>query len=180
VAIFEDFEEITLLEMGERRKSPIIQDQELDAPERLEKPGVATIATRERQGLEEPGNALIEHAPPVPAGLVAERAGDPAFADPCRPCDQKSFGARDPIASDELLEERAIDATRGAQIDGLDDGVLAQRGELEAGGDALGVAVCGFAIDDEAEPFFERKSADVVRSPLVLEGPWPCRSVRGR
>ena len=110
MAIFEDFEEIALLGKGERRKPPIIQDQELDASERLEKPGVTTIAARERQRLEESGNALIEHASPVPAGLVAERAGDPAFADPCRPRDQKSFGARDPIAADELLEERPIDA----------------------------------------------------------------------
>lgn len=49
MAIFEDFEEIALFETGMRRKPPIIQDPELDAPQRLEKPGVTTIAPRERR-----------------------------------------------------------------------------------------------------------------------------------
>lgn len=38
-----------MFETRERRKPPIIQDPELDAPQRLEKPGVTTIAARERQ-----------------------------------------------------------------------------------------------------------------------------------
>ena len=113
---------------------------------------------------------MVEDVFSVPAGLVAERASDPAFADAGGPGDQQSFGAVDPVAGDELLEKRAVDAARGSQIDVLDDGVLPQGGELEARGEALGVALCGFAIDHEAEPLLEREGGDVGRSPLVLEG----------
>jgi hypothetical protein len=65
MAIFEDFEEIALLGAGERREPPVVEDEELDAPERLEEPGVAPIAARERRRLEKPGDALIKHASPV-------------------------------------------------------------------------------------------------------------------
>ena len=83
---------------------------------------------------------------------------------------RQPFGAVDPVAGDELLEQRAVDAARRSQIDVLDDGVLAQGGELEARGEALGVALGGLAIDHEAKPLLERQGGDVGRSPLVLEG----------
>ena len=86
---------------------------------------------------------------------MAEGAGDPAFADAGRPRDQEPFGAIDPVAVDEFLEQRAVDAARRAQIDVFDDGVLAQRGELEPCGEALGVALGGLAVDHEAEPLLE-------------------------
>ncbi len=52
MAIFEDFEEIALLGLGELRQTPIIQDKQLDARQRLEKPGMASVATGQRQRLE--------------------------------------------------------------------------------------------------------------------------------
>ena len=113
---------------------------------------------------------MVEDALPVAAGLVAERAGDPALADAGRPGDQEPFGAFDPVAGDELLEQGAVDAARGSQVDVLDDGVLAQRGELEARGQALGVALGRLAIDHQADPLLEGEGGDVGRSALVLEG----------
>jgi hypothetical protein len=113
---------------------------------------------------------MVEDASPIPASLVAERAGDPAFADAGRPGDQKPFGAVDPVAGDELLEQGAVDAAWGSQVDILDDGVLPQRGELEARGQAFGVALGRLAIDHQADPLLEREGGDVGRSALVLEG----------
>ena len=45
--IIEDFQEIAPLLGGERCQSPVIQDQELDARQRLEEASVASIAARE-------------------------------------------------------------------------------------------------------------------------------------
>ena len=149
---------------------PIVEDQQLDARQGLEKPGVTSVATGQREGLEQPWNTLIENALAVPAGFVAERAGDPAFADSGRPRDQQPFGPIDPVAGDQFLKKRAVDAARRAQINVLDDRVLPQGGELETRGEPFGVAFGGFAVDHQAKPFLERQRGDVRGSPLVLEG----------
>ena len=59
----------------------------------------------------------------------------------------------DPFALGELVEQRAIEAARGAVIDILDDGVVAQPGIAQAGGEALVAAMGDLAIDQQAEPF---------------------------
>src|SRR5271170_5811928 len=117
MTVFEDFEEIALLGLGERRQAPIVQDQELDARETFEQ---ASVAAGERQRLEQARNPMVDHASAVPAALLAEGAGDPTLADAGGPGDQKSFGAVDPIARDEPLEQGAVDAARGLQVDVLD------------------------------------------------------------
>lgn len=125
VAIFEDFEKVSLLGFGEDGQAPIVQNQELDAPERLEEPAIAAIAAGQRQRLEEARDTLIENAFSVTAGFVPERAGDPTFPDAGWTRDKEPFGSIDPAAGDKFLEQRAVDAARRAQVDILDDGVLA-------------------------------------------------------
>ena len=69
-----------------------------------------------------------------------------------------------------LGTDGAIEAARRAQVDVLDDGVLAQRGELEPRGEALVVALGGFAVDQQPEALLERQSVEVGLSSLLLEG----------
>ena len=64
---------------------------------------------------------MVEDGTVVAAGLVAERTGDPTLADAGRPGNEQILLAPDPIAIDELGEEGAVDAPRGAQIDIFDD-----------------------------------------------------------
>ena len=42
---------------------------------------MSTVTMSKGERIEEPRHPLIQHAAIVPAGLVAERACDPAFAD---------------------------------------------------------------------------------------------------
>jgi hypothetical protein len=70
VTVFEDFEEIALLRLGEDGEPPIVQDQELDARKVLEQPTVTAVAAGERERLEETRNAVIENAFAVPTCLV--------------------------------------------------------------------------------------------------------------
>jgi hypothetical protein len=114
MAVFEDFEKIALLGFRELRKTPVVENQELDARQGLEKPGMASIATGQRQCLEQSWNALVENAFAIPARLVAESASNPAFPDAGRSRDQKSFGPVDPVAGHQLLENRAVDTARRA------------------------------------------------------------------
>ena len=103
-----------------RREAPVVEDEQLDAGEALEQAGMASVAAGERQRLEQPRHALVEDGAVVAAGLVPEGAGDPGFADAGRAGDQQILVAVDPIAGGELLEQGAVEAAGGAQIDILD------------------------------------------------------------
>jgi hypothetical protein len=55
---------------------------------------------------------------------VTERAGKPTFADPGGPTQDQIVVCVDPVAIGELVEQRAVEATRGSVINVLDAGLL--------------------------------------------------------
>ncbi|ESX81716.1 hypothetical protein X756_31340 [Mesorhizobium sp. LSHC412B00] len=61
-------------------RPPVVEDEELGAPERLEQAAIAPVAARQRERLEETRDAMIEHRSIVAAGFVAEGAGEPTLA----------------------------------------------------------------------------------------------------
>jgi hypothetical protein len=75
-----------------------------------------------------------------------------------------------PIPIDQLGEEGPLDTARRAQIDILDDGNLAQGGELQACDESLVVALRDFAIDHEAEPHLEGERCGIGLALLIVEG----------
>jgi len=80
MAVIDHFEKIAALLAGERGESPVIEDEKIDARERLEQASIASVATGEREGLEQPGKTMIEDGTIIAAGLVAERTSNPALA----------------------------------------------------------------------------------------------------
>src|SRR6185503_2877588 len=75
----------------------------------------------------------------------------------------------DPVAGGELLEQRPVEAARGPKVDVLDDGVLAQTGEAQAGDEALVLALGGLAIDQQRKPVLEVERGDIGLAALLLE-----------
>src|SRR4029078_4316717 len=69
----------------------------------------------------------------VAARLAAEGASQPAFADAGRAAQDQIVVRIDPLAAGELVEQSAIETARGAAIDVLDDGVVAQPGIAQPG-----------------------------------------------
>ena len=128
VAFLEDLEEIVAGGGVERLEAPIVEDEELDAAEAAHDAGIAAVAARQREIGEQLRDALIEHRAIVAAGLVAEGTGKPALADAGRPAQDQIVVRVDPLAVGELREQAAIEAARGAVIDVLDDGLVAQPG----------------------------------------------------
>jgi hypothetical protein len=63
---------------------------------------------------------------------VAERASNPTFADAGWADDEQILVPCDPLAGNEFLEQRPVEAARGFVVDVLDDSGLAQVGGLEA------------------------------------------------
>ena len=91
---------------------------------------MAAIAPCKGKRLEQPRQPLIEHGTVVPAGLVAQGASNPALADAGRADDEQVLMPVDPLAGNELLEQRLIEPARRLHVDILDDGVLPEAGEL--------------------------------------------------
>ena len=58
----------------------------------------------------------------------------------------------DPFAGGKLLKQGSVEAARCAVIDVLDDGVVAQPGIAQSGGQALVAAMSDLAINEQAEP----------------------------
>ena len=54
-----------------------------------------------------------------------------------------------------MRHDTAVKATRRAQVQILDAGVLAQGGELEPCGQLLAVTFSGLAVDQQTETLFE-------------------------
>jgi len=92
---------------------------------------VAAVAARQSEVGEQPRDALIEHGAIVAAGLVAERRGEPALADAGGAADQQIDMVVDPLAFDQHRQQGAVEAARGAIVDVLDAGLLAQLGVLQ-------------------------------------------------
>src|SRR6266403_4141554 len=60
VAFLEDFQEIVPGGGVEGLQAPIVEDQKVGAAEVAQKPGMATVAARQRKLLEQPRHALVE------------------------------------------------------------------------------------------------------------------------
>ena len=88
ISILDDLQEIAALLGSQWAEPEVVQDQDDDAGEGFQKPGVPAIAARQAKSIEQPRHALIEHGAVVPAGLVTERAGEPTLADAGWPADQ--------------------------------------------------------------------------------------------
>ena len=80
VAVFEDFQQVTALRGGQDGEAPIVDDQHIHAGDGFEDAFMAAIATGKSEGFEHARGALIKDGPPVTASLMAQGAGDPAFA----------------------------------------------------------------------------------------------------
>jgi hypothetical protein len=99
----------------ERLETPIIEDEQRDAAERSQDASVTAVAARESEIGEELGNALVENGAVITAGFVTERRCKPAFPNADRVAQDQILVGIDPVARDELLEQRTIEPTCGAR-----------------------------------------------------------------
>ena len=134
VALFEDFEEIVPRVGIERFKTPVVEDEKVDARERPQKPGVAPVASGQRQLGEQFRDALIKGGAVVAAGFVAKRAGKPRLADAGWAADGEIVVRIDPIANNEFLEQRPVETTRRPVVDVLHRRLMPQLRILAASG----------------------------------------------
>ena len=138
---------------SERFEPPVVEDEQRHLAEPLHQPWIATVTAGEREVGEQLGHALIEDGTIIAAGLVAECAGEPGFADAGGAFDDEVLQRLDPVAGDQPLEQRAIEAAGRTIVDILDGGALAQAGMTEPGGEPAVGALGGLAVEQQGEPF---------------------------
>ena len=84
---------------------------------------------------------------------MAERAGEPTFAQAARPGYEQIAALGDPIASGELEEERAVEPARALIVDVLDAGRMTQLSDPGARFELLLPAQRQFVFEQQTEPF---------------------------
>jgi len=72
------------LNLTEQRQSPVIQNQDVDLGQGREQLPIAAITLRNRQFLEEPGEAEVERGQTVATRLMAQRTAQSGFPNPGR------------------------------------------------------------------------------------------------
>ena len=169
VPILHDLQEVAPLFGGHGSKSPVVEDQKFDASQALEEPSVMTVAACQRERIEETRQALIEDRAIIPTGLVTEGAGNPTLADTGRADDEQVLVPFDPLAGDELLEQRLVEPAGRLHVDILDDGVLPEACEPQAADQPFIVALGRFAVDEQSKPLLEGQGRDVGLSLLFVE-----------
>ena len=143
MAIIKELQKVAPFGRIENREPPVVEDEELNATDGFEQAAIAAVASSEGERLEQARDAMILDRAIVAASFVAQRASNPAFAQPGCPCDEQVLIAVDPITADQPGEDGAVDAAWRAQIDVFHACALAQRGELEAGRETFGVSFGG-------------------------------------
>jgi hypothetical protein len=137
-----------------------------------QEPAIAAVAARERQGGEQTRHAVVEDGQILAAGLVAERAGEPAFADPAWPGDQEVAPGPDPAAGSELEERGTVEPAMRVVVDILDAGGVTKARRAGAGLEALLAAQRHLVLEQQAKPLgvLERACLGVGIDLLVALG----------
>jgi hypothetical protein len=131
VAVLEDFQQIVTGLLVEWLEAPVVQYQELDMTQGALQTSVSAVAAGERELGKESWDPLIENGTIVTASLVTERASQPALSDARGSAYGQIVVSTDPVAPEQLHEERTVEAAVGAIIDIFRGRLMTKLGEPE-------------------------------------------------
>ena len=180
VAVVHDLQQVAPLLGGERGQAPVVEDQQLDPGQALQQAGVAPVAARQGERLEQPRQTLVEHRAVVAAGLVAEGAGQPGLADAGRAGEQQLLVAVDPIAGGQPLEQGAVEAARTAR-----KSTSSTQAAWRRAANFSRATSRRFSRSVASRSTSRARRSSKPRPPCRAGGaarraPWPCRRGRGR
>ena len=89
MAVLEDLQHVAALHGGEDGEAPVIENDNLGPGDGLQQACMATVAPGDGKRLEQARHTVVDDGAAITAGLVAERAGDPALSKAGRPGDQQ-------------------------------------------------------------------------------------------
>ena len=186
IAVFHNLEEVFSFFIRQERSSPVVDDDEVCAQQGAQYAFVAAGGSGDGQFLEEPRGADVAHGEAPSAGLIAEGAGEVAFAHAGGSGNDAVFVAAQPVTFSEGLDEGLVQASGFAVVDVFDTGILAQFGLFEARLQAPGVLFGFLAVEQQGEAFIEAQCVVAAGFELFAVGvvhpgqPQPLQFVEGR
>src|SRR5918994_581326 len=129
----------------------------------------AAVSPRQSERCKQPGGAMIHHREVLPAGLLAQRACQPTFADPCGSRQQQPASLADPVAAGELEKEPAIQTTGSPEVDVLDMSIMAQVSRPGPALKPLLAAQGRLALEQERKPVAMLQSTRLWLGLQILE-----------
>lgn len=161
MAVIDDFQQVAATLIGERCQSPIINDQHLGSRHLGQGLGITAIVSAKRQCRQQTWKADIEDAMSVSTGLVGQRTGEEGLADAGRAAHEHILVRLDPVTGHQAGEQRPVETAWMTEVDILRGGGLLEFGPFEASSVLSGFALSSFAVEQQAQAFFETELADV-------------------
>lgn len=120
VALFEEFEQIKALLIGEGMGAPVVEHQELDAGEFVDETRESTIESGHAHILEQAGHAHVGYRVVQSRSLMPEGAGQPRFAGSGQSGDDDLFMSLEPSALGKREDLAPIQSPVCREVDILD------------------------------------------------------------
>jgi hypothetical protein len=109
VAVFENFEDVAPLLLAQWCEPPVVEHEDVDLRETPEQAGVRAVGMGQSEFLEESRDSAVQGTTTDAAGLLSESAGQVGLAGAGGTGDHDIGVSRDPLASSERSQLRAID-----------------------------------------------------------------------
>ena len=179
VAVVEDLQQVAIRFAGDARNAQIIDDQQGGTRHLLEQGQEAAVGLGGLQCTEELGRVIVEGPVSIPAGLVAQGAGQVGFADASRAGDEAVALFLDPLGSAELLDLRSLEAAWVTIINVLQTGRDFELCLLEARRERAVLFPTPLPFDQQAQASFKIQLGDLGLTALFFQGRSQAVQVQG-
>ena len=146
-AIFDHFQQIPPLRLGQRREQPIVDGDEIELGEFGQQSGIRAVAPTDREFVEQARRPDVRRREAVTTGALDEGGGQPRFPDPGGTRDQQIVVIADPPARAEAEDGLAIEAAGRTEIDIFERRRIPQLGVAEPLRQAPALARGPFGVD---------------------------------
>ncbi len=153
VTIFEKFQKVPALIVGQGGQAPVIQDDQLGFRQGGQELGITPIPFGDLKVLEETGETEIANRVALSTGFVGQRTSHEGFTASGRAGNEDIVVLSDPVAGTQLGDQGFIQAAGMAEVDILQGRLLAQPGLMETGFQTAIFPVGYFPIDEQTQAF---------------------------
>ena len=158
--VVDDLQQVPSLLGVQRLGTPVVDDEQAGPLEASHQARQPPFAARGGEVGEQARCSTGEGGEPITAGFMAQRAGQPRFADPRWTSDQDVVAVADPATGGERLEQAAVETARRAQIGVLDYRVRRNRARFSRRPSRLlSRAVTSRSISSPSQSSRDRSSA---------------------
>jgi hypothetical protein len=171
MAVFEEFQEVPALFIGQGGQSPVVQGDQIGFCQGGQELGVAPVAFGDLEILEEAGETEITGRVSLSTGLVSQCAGQEGLPASGGACNEKVVVPIHPVAGSQLGDQGFVQAAGVAEVDILQSRGLPQAGLMETGFQPAIFPVGHFSIYEQSQAFLEVEGIDLGEPLLIFQSP---------